>query len=143
MQDKTKSVGIVAINDGKVLLVQHTDQAEHITGIFGLPGGRVGSDEAEIDAAHREFEEETGLKSDVKDFSEFPNNFFEASIPRKDGTEINFAWRVFKVKNFSGELKESSETIPEWIEIDMLYALADEDQLLPNTLEAVRAANTT
>ena len=140
MQDKVKSVGVVAVSDNKVLLVQHTDEAEHLTGSYGLPSGRVEPNEADIDAARREFSEETGLSCDAGDLSEFPDNYFEASIPRKDGSGMYFAWRVFKVKKFVGEIKESSETIPEWIEIDMLYALEDENKLLPNTIEAVRAA---
>ena len=135
-----KSVGVVAISDNKVLLVQHTDEADHLTGTYGLPSGRVEPNEAEIDAAHREFTEETGLHVDARDLAEFPNNYFEASIPRKDGSLMDFGWRVFRANKFEGEIKESEETIPEWIEIDMLYALEDENKLLPNTIEAVRAA---
>ena len=141
MQDKTKSVGVVAISEGKVLLVKHAEKAEHVTGIYGLPGGRPNDGESEIEAAHREFCEETGLSADARDFAEFSGNEFEASIMRKNGKNVTFLWRVFKVTKFRGEPVANEETIPEWISIDLLQSFEDEGRLLPNTINAIRAAN--
>jgi ADP-ribose pyrophosphatase YjhB (NUDIX family) len=135
------SVAAIAIDDGKILLVRHEKEASHLTGIYGLPGGRLMPGESETDAIVREFKEETGLQAEKKDFSQFVDNYYTAKIPRKDGTVASFAWTVFKVKKFTGELKGGVETTPEWIEINMLSAFEDEGKLLPNTIKAIKAAN--
>lgn len=137
--NRIPTVGIVAIKEGKVVLVKHEEAAAHLTGMYGLPAGRLFVGETELDAAVREFAEETGLAANKKDFSEFPNNYYEASILRKKGME-DFAWRVFKVSRFSGELKPSEEVTPEWIEIDKMDDLERKGVLLPNTINAVKAA---
>jgi len=134
------SVGIVAIKDDGILLVREGDKSGHITGMYGLPSGRVNDDESAQEAAAREFHEETGLNAKTVGFREFKNNYFNAEIPRKDGTITNFGWRVFKVNNFYGELKSSDETQPEWLGIERIEGLARENKLLPNVLNAINAA---
>lgn len=131
------TVGVVAISENKVLLVRHEEGAGHITGFFGLPAGRINNDESEQQAASREFHEETGLYAKDIDFKEFRNNYFIADIPRKDGTVKRFGWRVFKVENFFGELRPSSETTPEWVALEKLSNLENENKLLPNTITAI------
>lgn len=140
--NKIPTVAALLIKDGKVLLVREEAGSGHITGMHGIPSGRVDERESEIDAAVREFGEETGLFAEKKDLSEFPNNYYEASIPRKDGTVKTFTWRVFKVSNFSGELKGGSETTPIWVDIEKLDELEKDGRLLPNTINAVKAATT-
>ncbi|MDO8269761.1 MAG: NUDIX hydrolase [Candidatus Levybacteria bacterium] len=131
------TVGVIAISESRVLLVRHEEGAGHITGVYGLPAGRINNDESEQQAAAREFHEETGLYAKDIDFKEFRNNYYIADIPRKDGTIKRFGWRVFKVQNFFGELLASDETTPEWIEIEKLDKLEKEKRLLPNTLLVV------
>lgn len=140
MQDIIPTVGVVAISENKVLLVRHEEGAGHITGIYGLPAGRINDDESEQQAAAREFDEETGLSAEDIDFKEFSNNYYIADIPRKDGTIRRFGWRVFKVQNFYGELKSSDETTPEWIEISKVHNLDKDGKLLPNTMAAILEA---
>jgi ADP-ribose pyrophosphatase YjhB (NUDIX family) len=135
------SVAGILIRDGRILLVRHEKQALHLTGMYGLPGGRITDGENDIEAIAREFKEETGLSVIKKDFLHFADNYYVAKIPRKGGTVDTFGWTVFKVKNFSGELKAGPETTPEWIEISMLSALEAEGKLLPNTIKAIKAAN--
>jgi (d)CTP diphosphatase len=137
----TPTVSAIAIRDGKILLVRHGEGASHVTGIYGLPGGRVGENETELEAIAREFKEETGLTAEKKDFLDFAGNYYVAKIPRKDGTIANLGWTVFKVRKFTGELKGGNETTPEWIDISMLSAFEQEGKLLPNTIKAVKAAN--
>lgn len=136
-----QSVSAIAIRDGKILLVRHGEGASHLTGTYGLPGGRVMEGESDIDAVVREFREETGLQAEKKDFIQFNDNFYTAKIPRKSGEVNSFGWTVFKVKKFSGDLKGGDETTPEWIEISMLSAFEEEGKLLPNTIAAIKAAN--
>jgi 8-oxo-dGTP pyrophosphatase MutT (NUDIX family) len=134
------TVGVVAIADDKVLLVRHKEGAGHITGVYGLPSGRINDDESEQQAAAREFHEETGLYAKDIDFREFENNYFTADILRKDGTVKRYGWKVFKVKNFFGELRSSDETTPEWISLKDLNKIDAKKMLLPNTVKAVAGA---
>lgn len=135
------SVAAVAIKDGKILLVRHGEAASHLIAKYALPGGRLTPGETELDAVVRKFKEETGLTAERRDFQEFPDNFYTAKIPKKNGEEEKFGWTVFKVKKFKGELKDGNGTTPEWIEIGMLSAFEEEGKLLPNTILAIKAAN--
>lgn len=134
------SFATVAFQDDDVLLVRHEEGAGHITGVYGLPSGRPEPGETEPETAAREFNEETGLTTTPGDLSEFPGNYYEATIPRKDGTTVNFSWKVFRVHRFSGELKGDEATTPEWVRIDKLDELEKQKILLPNTLNAISAA---
>ncbi|HEV8601438.1 MAG TPA: NUDIX hydrolase [Patescibacteria group bacterium] len=116
---RTKSVGVLIIKDGKVLLVKHGQAARHLNGRYGFPAGRIADSEDERTAAARELLEETGLKTQAEDLKEFPGNYVESTLEMKHGPE-DFAFRVFLAESFAGELKNSDETEPEWIEIDKL-----------------------
>lgn len=130
------SVGIVAFKEKSVLLVCHGDAAGHITGTYGLPGGRFEEGETAIQTAKREFEEETGLRVSEGGLTGFPENMFFAKIPRKDGTIKEFSFEVFLCTSFSGDISGTEETHPEWIEIQAMDSL----NLLPNIKEAVQRA---
>lgn len=129
------TVAVLVIKNGRVLLVRHTEEAGHLTGVYGLPSGRIDKDESEKEAALRELSEETGLISSEGDLVEFPNNYYIAVIDRKGGEKVRFGWRVFLCTNWTGEIKESDETIPEWVEIDQM----EDRNLLPNTRNATMA----
>jgi 8-oxo-dGTP diphosphatase len=130
------SVGIVAFKDQQVLLVRHGETAGHITGMYGLPGGRFEEGETAIQAAKREFEEETQLVVAEGGLISFPENMFFAKILRKDGTIKEFSFEIFLCTNFSGEISGTEETQPEWVDINKMNQL----NLLPNIKEAVQKA---
>lgn len=134
MSDRIHTVGIVAFNNDKVLLVKHGKAARHITGVYGLPGGRIDGNETLLEAATREFLEETGLVPQKGTMMQI-STIFEADIPRKSGETLSTYWNVFVVKNFSGVLLETEETTPEWVEINMVKKI---EKLLPNTEEAIQ-----
>lgn len=115
------TVGILVFrnNNQEVLLVKHGEKAGHPTGIYGLPSGRIDTGETEIEAAKRELEEETGLKTSETDLIEIPYDFGVNEILRKNGTMF-CTWKVFICEKFSGEIGGSEETIPEWVKISHL-----------------------
>ncbi|HVZ67579.1 MAG TPA: NUDIX domain-containing protein [Patescibacteria group bacterium] len=141
MEDITPSAAALVIDNNFVLLVRHEDGADHVLGVYGLPGGRIDPGETELEAARRELEEETGLKAELSDLSEFDGNYYQAKIPRKDGSVIKFGWRVFKVSKWSGELgSKDGHTTPEWVDMDTLGDLEEQGKLLPNTINAINAS---
>lgn len=135
MKDIVPTVGALVFKDGTVLLVRHKEGASFPTGTYGLPSGRVQDRETESNAAARELKEETGLQAQAEELIEFPHNFYQALLERKGGEILNCSWRVFIARSFSGELKESEETVPEWVSLTKLEEL----NLIPNVHNAIKA----
>ena len=134
MEDIVPTVAALVFKDNEVLLVRHKEAAGHLTDTYGLPSGRTQEKEDDKHAAVRELKEETGLIIEKDHLVEFPENLYYASIERKGGEVVNFSWKVFLAKQFSGELEESEETKPEWVNIDDIGSL----KLLPNVYQAVQ-----
>jgi len=112
------TVGVVVFNkEKKVLLVRHTKAAGSLTGIYGLPAGRLEEGESEKHAAARELSEESGIKTQEEELIEFPNVVPVAKIKRKDGSVVRFSIKPYICKSYTGELKNSEEGVPEWVGI--------------------------
>ena len=131
MENIIPTVGVLTFSNNQVLLVSHTQKADHLNDSKGLPGGRLNEDESEIEAAIKELEEETGYIALAQDLIELPQTY-SAKIPRKGGVK-NFSLKVFLCLKYSGDLRPSDETIPLWIDLSQLNNL----NLLPNTYEAI------
>ncbi len=126
MENPIRTAGIIIFKDSKILLVKHSGESSHMDGKYGIPAGRVNDSESEIDAAIRELSEETGLKADKDKLIIIPKTY-AADIQRKDGTK-RFSLKVFLCTDFSGIIRSSDETVPEWIKIKDIKRL----DLLPN-----------
>lgn len=137
MVDVIPTVAAIITRNAQVLLVVHGEKAGHMTGIYGLPSGRVEEGETEQQAIVREITEETGLTVTENDLIEFSGDYFQASIPRKDGTVKVYGWKVFKVRSFTGEIRGTDETTPEWTDTSDITKLDDEGKLLPNVRIAI------
>ncbi len=118
------SVGILILQKDQVLLVRHESGSGYTDHVYGLPSGRLKKpDEKENTAATRELKEETGLVTSENNLIEFPNNYYTAKLPNRKNPkerEIEYGWRVFLCKNFSGKLTPSKETTPEWVNLKEL-----------------------
>jgi 8-oxo-dGTP diphosphatase len=125
---------VVVLQGDKLLLVKHEEKASHLTGVYGIPGGRPDKGESILDAAARELEEESGIKANKKDLHEFSNNKYTADIKRKEGLR-RMTMTVYVCVNFSGDLKSSPESSPEWVKMSGL----DNYNLLPNVKKAAEA----
>lgn len=134
------TVGVLIFKNNKVLLVKHGEKASHVTGSYGFPAGRLEEGETKKQAAVRELLEETGLMTTEDNLEELLLNIVPADIKRKSGEIQRFSITIFMCRHFSGELQETEETIPEWVELEKLGELDLEHKLLPNILNAVRAA---
>lgn len=115
MSEVRKGAGALLIHDGKVLLVRAQNGSKQLNGTLAFPGGHVEDGETELEAARREFQEETGFIAD--DLIDFPGNLIQANIERKDGP-VEFTFKVYLVKGFEGELQINDETEPFWAPID-------------------------
>ena len=71
-------------------------------------------------AAVRELEEETGLRTKVKYLYKLPVK--ESNLKMKEKSE-NFVFHAFLCTCYSGELKPSDKTIPEFVDLDSLDKL--------------------
>ena len=131
---ETKTVGVVVLEGNKVLLVRHLKGGNHITDTFGLPAGRLEVGEDHVHGAIRELKEETGLDVTVSDLIQLPIEY-HAVLKRKTGEEA-MVWRVYKCRKFSGNLQDSEETSPLWVEINKL----DSINLVSNVNNAIQQA---
>ncbi|MES2215728.1 MAG: NUDIX hydrolase [Patescibacteria group bacterium] len=134
MSDPIKTAAVVVLKEDRVLLVRHGAKADHQINTYGLPAGKVQLGEIERDAALREFREETGLAAVAEDLLEIPK-LYSATIQQKEITKL-FSMKVYKILHFTGTLKNSDETTPEWAKIVDLPSL----NLLPNVALAIRDA---
>lgn len=130
------TAGVVIIKKNEVLLVKHGEKAGHLTGVYGLPVGRMEEGETELQTAKRELFEETGLSAKNSDFSEFPENEYTADIKRKSGEIKTYSMKLFICHKYSGELRGSDENMPEWADIALMNNL----NLLPNVYKATLKA---
>lgn len=110
-----EGAGILAIKDGMVLLVRAGNNSKQLNGTLAFPGGHVEPNETQVEAAAREFTEETGLTA--SELIDFPNNYVEDLIVRKDG-KFRITFKVYLVQDFKGELVTTEETEPFWAPIE-------------------------
>ncbi len=130
------AVGVVLFQGDTVLLVRHENGAGHVTGTYGLPAGRLNPGETELQAAVRELQEETGLVTLEDQLASYPDNTYTGTFERKGIGMVTASLTVLICRSFTGALKNSSETTPEWVKIDGLSKL----NLLPNIEKAVHEA---
>lgn len=128
------TVGVIIKKGNKILLVQHGKKSFHLTGTYGLPAGRVESNEILVDACVRETKEETGLILDKKELKRLPSGYY-AELDRKDGKKA-FVMVAFATNKFIGNLISTDETIPKWFSIEEIQDL----ELIPNVKEAIEDA---
>jgi mutator protein MutT len=128
------TAGVVIVKEGKVLLVRHGVTSGHVEGMYGIPAGRVDQGETAREAAIRELCEEAGLTVRGDDLVELPY-LWKADIAHGD-QQKSFSLRAYACTSYSGELKSSAETTPEWVSLDDL----EQHNLLPNVRAVIADA---
>jgi 8-oxo-dGTP diphosphatase len=129
------TVGIVVIQESKVLLVREGEKSGHLTGVYNTPAGRIEKGETPIQAAVRELKEETGLETEKQYLNELPKKY-TADIERKNGEVVHFYHTVFVCTKFSGGLISAEDVEPMWVEIENVSKL----ELLPNINDMINQA---
>jgi 8-oxo-dGTP pyrophosphatase MutT (NUDIX family) len=119
-----QAVGVLIIKDGKVLTVRNRAGTGLGEGVWGLPSGKKLKVKVESDreAAVRELQQETGLRTEEENLIDFPGNYFQKEIP-VNGHHKLMSWRVFICSEFIGELNiEPNDEVmpPEWISLNRL-----------------------
>ena len=116
-----KTSAVVAFQKNKVLLIKSSKNSGHLTGMYSLPAGRLENNETYVQAGVREFEEESGLKTEEKYLVKLPT-FYKAELKRKSGSRKFCGW-AFYCKKYWGELKASDEGEPQWIDVSKIKEL--------------------
>jgi mutator protein MutT len=122
------TAGVIIIELGRILLVRHENESNHLVGVYGWPGGRIQEGESTRHAAVRELEEETGLIAREEDLETFIHDLAPAQIQRKNGNIEMFSVELFVCPGYTGTLRATAETTPEWVVIKDI----DTYSLLPN-----------
>lgn len=119
----------IVIRNGKKILVQKDDRAQHLT----LPGGRCSLGESSVATAIREFKEETGIDTKFKNGVGIIENFFTSSFTEKKFHEIlminelEFLDDVLYKKEIINNIEEKKDKFKHlkyvWINVDELKKL--------------------
>ncbi len=135
-----QTVGILVLDGDRVLAIRNGIDSRQNYGSYNLPGGHVEEGETSEEAAIREFEEETGLKTDSDHLLEFPGNTFQAKVVLRNDEE-NLRWKVFLCTGYSGKMRpegrDGQKSIPEWMSVKDLTLLVE---TLPNIDQVIHNA---
>lgn len=123
-----KSVGVVVIRDGRVLLGRHTYGPGN--GLLIIPGGYLDEGESPEEAAVREVEEETGVKVRVE-------RLCAMRFSDRDWYAI-FSAEYVDGKAAPGD-EENSEVV--WMDVDEALARDDVPGLTKVAIERVTASD--
>jgi 8-oxo-dGTP diphosphatase len=122
------TVGVLIVENNQVLLVKHGEGASHVNGVYGWPGGRIDAGETLKQAAIRELFEETGLQTTEEHIYPILHKLEPVIIERKNGERQLFSAELFLCSQYTGTLRGTDETTPEWVAMEKLDTLS----LLPN-----------
>ncbi len=102
-QDHSPAAAVMIEREEKILVVKR--DIEPWKGSWSLPAGYIEIDEAPIQAARRELEEETGVRVEPEDLEAYRN--FHLEHPDGKDTVV----LVYRATDFQGEPEAKDETI--------------------------------
>lgn len=142
-------IAVVALNTGRVLMMQRSfmDKTDPARGRWEFPGGKLEDGERPIDAAAREWKEETGhLLPDDGYFTDgwhSPNGVYAGYVflvPHEDHLAINPDWEDRLVRN-PDDPRGGDLEVQAWFEIDGLEEMPQlREEVRDTPWEKLRAA---
>ena len=131
MKEFKRYSGVILKHKDEVLLCKRSPE-ESLPNQWSIPSGHIEGKESPMEAANREFKEETGLTVKPDDLIEVPRSYI-APIQVKDEVK-KYSLTVYIARKYSGKLRECGETSPGWVKISELSKY----KLLPNTERIVK-----
>ncbi len=125
--ERPLSVAISAlVNENKILLIKRVKG--NFIGLWGLPGGNIEKNEHLSDAAIREIEEETGIKS------RFINHLGVVSEHIIDGETVDshFLLHVCHLNPITTEVVSKKEGELKWFDLDKVESM--KDMIIPSDI---------
>jgi len=108
-----REVLVYILKDNKVLLIEKKRGLGK--GKVNAPGGKIENKETPLEAAVRECVEEVGIKPlNLKEVA-----FLEFVNEENNNGEVHYVY-VFVASDFEGELKETEEARPFWVELSKI-----------------------
>lgn len=112
---KVSASGVIMNQEGKILLVQRSEQDDFLPGIFGLPGGGTDFLEDPVEGLKREIKEECGISIDVQ----HPLKAFSFVMPHegveKHTVEIIYLCKLTKAQKIKLSFEHSDY---KWLSFD-------------------------
>lgn len=107
--------GIVFNKDGKVLLISNAALRDPKKAYWGFPKGHIEKQEKSEQAALREVEEETGIKSEI--IKKLGDSSY---VYTRDGEKVFKLVVMFLMKYVSGEIKHQPEELldAKWVRVE-------------------------
>jgi len=125
MSDKPLSVAISALIDNNKILLIKRIKGDYV-GFWSLPGGKIEKNEHLSQAAVREIEEESGIKSEFKEHL----GFVSEHLVENGQVAQHFLLHLCKLNPLSTEAYEQREGKLAWFDLEDLEQF--EDQIIPS-----------
>lgn len=120
----------VVVKDNKILLLKR--EKGDFVNLLALPGGKVEANEHVKDAAIREFEEESGIKSDFKEYLGCVSEI----LIENNTIVANFILHLCELIPKSTNILNSVEGEMNWYDLDSLYKI--KERIIPSDYEMIR-----
>lgn len=119
----------VVVKDNKILLLKR--EKGDFVNLLALPGGKVEANEHVKDAAIREFEEESGIKSDFKEYLGCVSEI----LIENNTIVANFILHLYELIPKSTNILNSVEGEMNWYDLDSLYKI--KERIIPSDYKMI------
>lgn len=115
MKELPLSVAISALIDNNRILLIKRVRGDYV-GMFSLPGGKIEKHEHFSDAAMREIEEETGIRTNFKQYL----GIVSEHLIENGVTSQHFLLHLCELEPLSSTAKDSGEGVSQWFDLDRI-----------------------
>ncbi len=120
MKEPLSVVICVLVKNNQILLIKRI-RGDYI-GLLGLPGGKIEKNEHLSEAAIREIFEESGIKSDFKNYL----GLVSEHLIEKDNIIQHFLLHICELEPKTTDISNNSEGTPSWFDLNNIQDLRNE-----------------